>query len=133
MNRTHNQRGITLSGFIMTCIVLGVVAVFGMKLFPLYNEKMKVDQAMDKLAQAKDGERLTKAQMVKAMKRQFEVTDVDRFDTPTLTKTLKVGRKKGTNKKVVSLTYEIRGPLFSNLDVVMNYDKAIEFGATQTD
>ena len=94
MNLKRNQQGITLSGLIMGCVVIGMCALLFMKLFPIYNEKMKVDQAMDRLANNSDGARMTKRAMVKAIMKQFDVNDIDRFSTPTLTKTLQVGRGK---------------------------------------
>ena len=69
---------------------------------------------------------MTKGQVVKALMRQFDVNDVESFDTPTLVKTVKVGKKKGSRNKIVLLEFEIRSPLFSNLDVIMNYSKSVE-------
>lgn len=133
MMTRKGQRGVTLSGLIMACVVLGVGALLVMRLWPIYNEKIKVDQAMDKLAANPDVSRMTKPEMVQAIMRQFDVSDVDRFDTQALSKVVTVGKKKGSNHKVVVMAYEIRAPLFSNLDVVMNYRNVKEFGPAQTD
>ncbi len=80
MMTRKKQRGVTLSGLIMACIVLGVAALLVMRLWPIYNEKMKVDQAMDKLASNPDAARMTKPEIVQAIMRQFDVSDVDRFN-----------------------------------------------------
>lgn len=133
MKTKSSQLGVTLTGLIMASIVLGVVALTIMKLWPVYNEKIKVDQAMAKLAGNPDGFRMTKQQMVNALMRQFDVSDVEDFDTPRLTKLLQVGRKKNSPNKVVMLVYEIRAPLISNLDIIMNYKNVIEFGPAKTD
>jgi hypothetical protein len=133
MKLKRYQRGVTLSGLITGCIVLGVASLLVMKLWPLYNEKMKVDQAMDHLAANPDAARMGKAEIVQALMRQFDVSDVDRFDTPGLTKVVTVGKKRGSNDKVVMIEYEIRAPLFSNLDVIMNYRNVKEFGPVATD
>lgn len=133
MMTRKGQRGVTLSGLIMACVVLGVGALLVMRLWPIYNEKIKVDQAMDKLAANPDVSRMTKPEMVQAIMRQFDVSDVDRFDTQALSKVVTVGKKKGSNHKVVVMAYEIRAPLFSNLDVVMNYRNVKEFGPATTD
>jgi hypothetical protein len=132
MKLDKRQRGITLTGLIMGCIVLGTAALIVMKLWPLYNEKFKVDQAMDRLATNPDGARMTKAAMVNAIMRQFDVNDVDRFDTPGLAKVITVGKKKGSPNRLVIMAYEIRSPLFANLDVIMSYNKTIEFGPVKT-
>lgn len=130
---SKRQRGITLSGLITGCIVLGFGALVFMKLWPLYNEQMKVDQAMERLGINPDAARMTKMEMVLALMRQFDVSDVDRFDTAGLNKVVTVGKKKNSNNKVVVLEYEIRAPLFSNLDVIMNYRNVKEFGPVKTD
>ena len=72
-------------------------------------------------------------EVVLALMRQFDVSDVDRFDTSGLNKVVTVGKKKNSNNKVVMLEYEIRAPLFSNLDVIMNYRNVKEFGPVKTD
>ena len=94
---------------------------------------MKVDQAMEHLGANPDVARMSKPEIVQAIMRQFDVSDVDRFDTPGLTKVLTVGKKKGTNDKVVMMEYEIRAPLFGDLDVIMNYRNVKEFGPAKTD
>lgn len=129
----NRQRGVTLSGLIMACIVLGFGALVFMKLWPIYNEKMKVDQAMEHLGANPDAARMTKMEVVLALMRQFDVSDVDRFDTPALSKVVTVGKKKGSSNKIVILEYEIRAPLFSNLDVIMNYRNVKDFGPAKTD
>ena len=133
MNSKRRQRGISLSGLIMGCIVLGAGALLFMKLWPIYNEKMKVDQSMDRLAANPEAVRMTKPEIVNALMRQFDVNDVDSFNTPSLTKVLTVGKKRGSEIKVVMIEYEIRAPLFANLDVVMNYRNVKEFGPSKTD
>jgi ABC-type glucose/galactose transport system permease subunit len=117
----------------MGCIVIGSGALLAMKLWPVYNEKMKVDQAMEHLGSNPDAARMSKSEVVQALMRQFDVSDVDRFDTPSLSKVVTVGKKKGSNQKVVMIEYEIRAPLFANLDVIMNYRNVKEFGPVATD
>ena len=133
MNLSKHQRGITLSGLLMGSVVLGICALMLMKVWPIYNEKMKVDQAMDKLLTNPDAARMNKVAIAKALMKQFDVNDVDSFSTVELRKTLQVGRKKGTKIKVVTLAYEIRGPFISNIDLAMNYSKVIEFAPSKTD
>lgn len=133
MRTLEPQRGITLTGLIMACIVLGTASLLVMKLWPVYNEKLKVDQAMDKLQTNPEGFRMTKVDMVKAIMRQFDVNDVDSFNTRRLTEVLQVGRKKDSPNKVAIMAYEIRAPLFSNLDIVMNYRKMVEFPPPKSD
>ena len=127
------QRGITLTGLIAASVVFGAVAVTGMKLWPVYNEKFKVDMAMDKLAAAPEGARLTKVAAARVLERQFDVQDVDTIDFNKLMKILDLKQKKSSPNKLATLAYEIRGPFFSNLDIVMKYEKTVELGAPSSD
>ncbi|MEQ8659936.1 MAG: DUF4845 domain-containing protein [Gammaproteobacteria bacterium] len=133
MNPKRKQTGVTLSGLLMACVVLGSVALLAMKLWPLYNEKLKVDLAMESLVSLPDGERLGRASLANALQRQFDVQDVDSIDSRKLPKLLEVERRKGQKGKFVRLAYEIRAPFFSNLDVIMNYDKTVQIGTVATD
>ena len=122
----HVQRGVTLSGLIYSCIIIGFVALVAMKLFPLYNEKMKVDFALEKVANTAGSGDQSKMELVKAIMRQFEVSDVDRWGTQEFAKLLKVKKEKGKKNKTMTLDYEVRGPLFGELDVVLKYSNALE-------
>jgi hypothetical protein len=129
MRELRRQRGVTLSGLIFACVFIGVVAVLAMRLFPLYNEKLKVDSAMENVAAQPNAATMTKTDVVRAMLRNFEVSDVDRFDTPTLSKVLTVETERDSRDKVVNVQYEIRGPLFGQLDIVLKYDKTVTLAA----
>jgi hypothetical protein len=118
MSSRHRQRGVSLSGLIFWCVLLGGAALVAMKLFPLYNEKMKVDFAIEG--------NWTKADIVKAIMKQFEVSDVDRWSTSEFSKLLLVTPATDGGGRSMSLYYEIRGPLCCDLDVVLNYGKDVE-------
>lgn len=133
MKLRHKQNGITLSGLIMGCIVLGSLALVGMKLWPVYNEKFKVDIAMDKLASTPEGNRMGRRSMAKVLQKQFDINDVAPVPEAQLAKKLQLSKKKGSKNKLVTLEYEIRSPLTEELDVVLKYNKTVEMGAEQTD
>ena len=133
MQSIRRQLGITLSGLIIGLIVIGGVAVILMKLWPLYNEKLKADQAMAYLEASPTAPSMGKADIVRTLMRQFDISDIDHFDTPGLAKVVTVGRKKGTSIKVVILEYEIRTSFFGNLDLIMNYRNVKEFGPVKAE
>jgi len=133
MNRRNGQLGITLSGLIYVCIILGIVAVTAMKLFPLYNEKTKVDFALEKVAAQPEAARMSKAEIVKLIGRQFEVSDVDRWTLSEFSKLLELKKSKDGRHKYMVLNYEIRGPFYGDLDIVLKYSKTIELGQAVTD
>jgi hypothetical protein len=104
-----------------------------MKLFPLYNEKTKVDLALEKVASQAGAERMSKTKLMKLIKRQFEVSDVDRWRMSEFAKLLDVKAKKDGSGKTMSLNYEIRGPFFGELDVVLKYSNTLELKKATTD
>jgi hypothetical protein len=124
-NRQFLQRGVSLSGLIFWCVLIGGAALVGMKLFPLYNEKMKVDLALEKVAGDPEAGNWTKPDLAEAVMKQFEVSDVDRWTLAEFTRLLDVERTTNGGR-TLSLSYEIRGPLFGELDIVLNYDRALE-------
>jgi hypothetical protein len=124
-NRRFAQRGVSLSGLIFWCALLGGAALIAMKLFPLYNEKMKVDFALEKVAGDPEAGNWTKQDLVRAVMKQFEVSDVDRWTLIEFSKLLDVQRTT-TGGRLMSLSYEIRGPLFGQLDIVLNYERSLE-------
>jgi Domain of unknown function (DUF4845) len=133
MDRRYSQRGITLSGMIYACIILGIIAVTGMRLYPLYYEKFQVDLALEKVAGQRESSRMTKMEIVKLIMRQFEVSDVDRWRLQEFAKILKIQKPKSGKSKIMSLSYEIRKPFFGELDIVLKYHKSLKLGEPVTD
>ncbi|MGD9602130.1 MAG: DUF4845 domain-containing protein [Gammaproteobacteria bacterium] len=120
-NGPIRQQGITLTGLIFAAVLVGGAAVLAMRLFPLYNEKMKIDLALDKVASDPAIGDQTKTGIVTAVMKQFEVSDVDRWSTVEFTRLLDVSRDPETKHRVMSLEYEIRNELCCDLDIVLNY------------
>jgi hypothetical protein len=130
LNR-NKQKGITFLGFLIACAVVGSFAYLAMRFWPLLNEKLKVDQAMESVAARPDISKLNKAGIGKYILRSFEVDDVDQFSTMRdMQDVFSVQKIKGQKKRMMTMAYEIRRPLISNLDVVMNYNKTIEIDGT---
>jgi hypothetical protein len=122
--RRFSQLGVSLSGLLFWSVLIGGAALVGMKLFPLYNEKMKVDLALEKVATDPQVADWSKAEIVKAVMRQFEVSDVDRWSEVEFNREIVVERNSEGRR--MALFYEIRGPLCCDLDVVLNYDREFQ-------
>jgi len=118
------QRGVSLGGLLFWCVVLGGAALVGMKVFPLYSEKMKVDQAMVAVA-AGASSASTKADLAKAMMRQFEVSDVNRWSDSLFAALLKAGPTGVGRQRAMALDYELRTPFFGDLDILLKYHKVV--------
>jgi len=125
MTRNH-QQGMTFLGWLIVLGLIGFFTTLILKLFPLYNEAFKVSTSLKAVASQVDIARKNSTDIRKFILRNFEVQDVDRFDRDSIKEVLKVNKIKGKKDRLITMKYEIRAPLIANLDIVMNYEDAIE-------
>jgi len=118
---SHRQRGVALGGLITWCVIIGFGAILVMRFWPLINQKMKVDVAMKQMAEREDIGRMTTKEIYDAILRNFEVQDVDQFNRKNIKNALSVDRAQDGKSRLAVMQYEIRGPLFSDFDIVLNY------------
>jgi len=125
MQLAKAQRGVSGIGWML---ILGLIAFFtliGLKVGPLYMEYGKIASSMDSVAEelgGRDG-RITKAEIVSMIERRWEVNDV----TSVTSKDIQVARKRGGMMEV-SVAYQARAPLFSNLSIIADFSKSFEVG-----
>jgi len=108
-----SQRGVTLVGMIVACIVIVIVAIGGLKIAPAYIEYFKVKKAVKAVAQANPA--ATVGEIRYAFQLRQAIDDIDVIGPKDLEVT-----KEG-NEVVVSFAYPKRIPLFSNVNVVIDF------------
>jgi len=108
-----NQRGITLFGMVVACIVIVFVAIGGLKIAPAYIEYFKVKKAVTAIAQSSGGG--TVVEVRRAFQLRAAVDDIDVIGPNDLE------ISKEGNELVVSTTYAKRIPLFANINVVIDF------------
>jgi hypothetical protein len=119
MARSSKQGGMTLIGFVVVIAVVGVFFYVGMKLFPVYQEYYAVVTAM-KGVQAENGVAQMPPERIRDLLfRRFAVGYVDSVKNEHV----KITRQDGYT---LSIKYEVRRPLISNLDFVAKFDKTVE-------
>ena len=108
-----NQRGITLIGMLVACIVIVIVAIGGLKIAPAYIEYFTIKKAIVAIAQNNRGG------TVQDVRRAFELRQaIDNIDA--------IGPKdldvtKEGNEVVISFAYPKRIPLFGNVNLVIDF------------
>ncbi|HLA75159.1 MAG TPA: DUF4845 domain-containing protein [Gammaproteobacteria bacterium] len=120
MSGINRQRGITTIGLI---IILGLIAFFTMitlKLFPIYIEYFQVVTSLESLQSEPDVTSKTKPEIVQLLIKRLDVNNVKSVEA----KNIEI--KQGPKATVIGINYEVREPLFWNLDVVAKFDKSIE-------
>ena len=120
MNRWHRQNGMTAIGWML---MLGLIAFFTLitlRLVPLYLEYAKVVTALESLEDEPGITRKTKSEIIKMLQKRFEVNDIETVSAK------QVHIKKDKGILTVSIDYERREHLISNIDIVATFDKKIE-------
>lgn len=105
------QRGISLSGLIFVLAILGVVAVFGLKLVPTYTEYSAIKGAI-KTAKATNG-------TVREMQTSFDKAADINYITSISARDLIFTKENGETE--ISFAYEKRIPLAGPVSLVIDY------------
>ncbi|MFQ5642447.1 MAG: DUF4845 domain-containing protein [Thiogranum sp.] len=120
MNRWHHQKGMTAIGWLL---VLGLIAFFTLvtlRLVPAYLEFAKVTGVLESLQNEPGITRKSRAEILKMVTKRFEVNDIRKVDP----RTIEVRKNEGV--LTVSIDYERREHLISNIDVVTVFEKKVE-------
>jgi hypothetical protein len=108
---TNAQRGVSLSGLIFVLAIIGVAAVFAMKVVPTYAEYSAIKGAIVK-AKAGGG---TVREMQQSFDKNAGVNDVSAISGRDLV----ISRESGEPE--ISFAYEKRIPLAGNVSLLIDY------------
>ena len=118
----RKQQGMTLMSFVMVLVVVGFFALVVMKLFPMYSEYNNLKGVMEAFARAPGAASMTPAQVYADLERRFNIAYVESVKKEHI-KISRTGRVTELN-----IAYEVRKPLFANLDVVGKFDNTVQLG-----
>ena len=123
MKRT--QGGMTLIGFIIVLAVAGVFIYTGMKVIPMYSEYYAVKQALAGLSEEPEITQKSPAQIQDLFFRRLYISYAENVKPANV----KIARKDAGY--LMTVDYEVRKPLFANLDVVgkFNTEQELRRGA----
>ena len=116
----RKPRGMTLMSFVMVLIVVGFFALVIMKLFPMYSEYFNLKGVMEEYAAQPNSASIPPAQMHTDLNRRFGIAYVSSVKKEHI----KLVREGGVSK--LNIAYEVRVPLFGNLDVVGKFDHTVD-------
>jgi len=117
------QAGVTFIGWIILLVPLAICAYAGIRLAPVYLNYMKVARTLEQVkSEFKDSDAGTSGAIQTAVRKHL---DVESVDYPEL-KDFKITR----NGKVwtVSAAYDDQAPLFSNIFILVSFDKSVTLG-----
>lgn len=120
-------RGITLMSFLIVLVVVGFFALVIMKLFPMYSEYYSLRGVMDEYAAEPNSASIPPGQVWNELERRFNIAYIDSVKREHV----KVSRGKGVTQ--LNIAYEVRVPLFGNLDVVGKFDKTVDLSGRSSE
>lgn len=109
------QRGVSLSGLLTACVVIGIVAMLGMKVAPDLIEYYQITQAIKGISKDSALKGATVADIRKAYTRRAVVERIENVKPEDLDVT-----KEG-NDIVISFAYTRRIPLFANVSLLIDF------------
>src|SRR5512139_967557 len=111
------QQGVTLSGLLIVAILLIAVAIIGFKLFPAYNQYLKVKKAITDIAKNPEY-RGSIPEMKMAFGRRATIDDIPAVKDIDIT-------RQG-DRPVISASWTVKVPLFYNVSACMDFDARSE-------
>jgi hypothetical protein len=110
------QQGVTISKLLMVCVVVGFVALLGMKLTPEYIEYFKIKNNVMAVAQeANANPNATVADVRRGFERRAEIDHIKGFGSADLD----VSKEGG--KIVVAFEYERKVHLLKNISILIDF------------
>lgn len=117
---TGKQSGITLIGLIFTLALIGFVALIAFRLLPIYIEYFNIVTSMESLENEPEFALKSKQDILRLLNNRLDINDVEAIET----KDIRINQEPGVTK--VGVKYEVRKPMFYNIDVVVKFDKTVE-------
>ena len=131
-NMRNKQRGIGAPGWVSILGVLAFFVLFVLRIFPLYTEKLTVINAMGSVASKPGAEKLSKAEVRKYYRINFELSsNSGRFSKATeLKKLVNVVTDRKTKKRYIHVAYEAKNVFVKDLKFLLEFDRQIELGGS---
>lgn len=127
MQTLNKQRGISPTGWFLIICLIGMFLIFVIKSFPVYMSHYQVYQALEWATNQSDLVKAPVLEIRKRIGRKFDtgyVRHITRDD-------IMVKRKPG-GVRTIGVKYEVRKPLFYNIDLIYKFDTELQLQRDKT-
>lgn len=118
----YNQLGMTGLGWITILALIMFFALITIRLVPVYMEAFKVNTILESLEREPRMTQKSNGEIMRLITNRFSV-DAVRFVNPN--RDIFIENENGI--LTIEADYEIRTPMFGNIDVVAHFSKSVEF------
>ena len=123
MQSKNKQKGLTGISIMVLLIFFAFFAVTLLKIMPIYFDSFKVGDVVSGLKQERGLGEKPNSQIVKMILKRLDVNMVS-----DVTKE-HIFIEKVKNELFIDVEYEVRKPMFGNLDVIISFKKSVEVPA----
>jgi hypothetical protein len=122
------QTGVTLIGWIILMIPIAICGYAGIRLAPVYLNYMKVARSLEQVkAEYKGSDAGSQLAVRTALEKHLNIESVDFPDI----KDIKITREG--KSWVLNAAYDDQAPLFSNVFILVSFDKTVTLGSESGD
>jgi hypothetical protein len=121
------QTGVTFLGWIILLIPVAICVYAGIRLAPVYLNYMKVARTLEQVKGEFKGDVGNVTDIRKAVEKRLNIESVDYPDI----KDIKITRDG--KSWTVSAAYDDQAPLFSNVFILVAFDKSVTLGGGASD
>ncbi len=123
MQSKNKQKGLTGVSIIVLLVFFAFFAVALLKIMPIYFDSFKVGDVVSALKDERGLGEKPNSQIVKMILKRLDVNMVS-----DVTKE-HIFIEKIKNEVLIDVEYEVRKPMFGNLDVIISFKKSVEVPA----
>jgi len=115
------QSGMTFIGIVLMLAFLGLFALAGLKILPLYYENLGVQKSLESLEESfKSDSNMAVGKVRLLLQRSFDVNEVHSINAK------EISIKKGKGGYVIDASYVPRANYLGNLDFAANFEHKLE-------
>ncbi|MCH9670738.1 MAG: DUF4845 domain-containing protein [Gammaproteobacteria bacterium] len=120
----RRQIGASAIGLIFMLIVAACVLLLGMKLFPVYMESIKTDQALRGTIEDPAVGKLSKKEIAYSVVRRLDIDGETRIREQNYKEYLTI--KKQRDRVSIDVKWRAETPIFANLSIVADFEKQVQ-------
>lgn len=114
-----SQSGATLISWLLLIAVLGLLAVVGLKLFPIYLKDYTLSSILEDVARNPDSKEMSNAELWSTISKRLSINEID-----DLVNKENVTITRDNGRTTIAVKYEARTDLIGNLDGIAVFDHA---------
>lgn len=120
MQQRH-QRGMSLSGWFLIFVLILSISSVGLSMVPAYLDHRTLDGLVEALLERPDVGDLSDAKLLDRLESSMKMNNLRDMEIEDM-----IELERGSGTLQIHLVYEVREPLFANVDVVMSFEEHYE-------